>query len=285
MNYRSYVFLSNGSAGASGLLLGLMAAVISFSTLSALGEDQSTSIDYTAYLNQELARLGKMVKKEGLNQEAKDYINKRLENVKLRLKSATEGSPVQVVEFMNTQAVGTRFVYVLDKSSSMSGKRMRAAKEELVRSLSQIRSDNQFYVIFYDTEAYELPGANFLFGTSSNMEICLEWLDSIRPSGKTKPQKALYKALKMKPDAMFLLSDGLFKDDIPPYIRAINDRTPFVVINTISFMSRKGAPVLQRIANENAGQYVVIGQDGVNPVRRWLGRIFRPDKDKDNGIE
>ena len=53
------------------------------------------------------------------------------------------------------EARGTKFVYVFDRSASMSdhgGKPLRAAKAELLASLNNLDEHNQFYIIFYNEE-------------------------------------------------------------------------------------------------------------------------------------
>src|SRR5262245_51423301 len=53
------------------------------------------------------------------------------------------------------EAHGTKFVYVFDRSGSMSeyrGRPLKAAKDELIASLADLDERNQFYVIFYNEE-------------------------------------------------------------------------------------------------------------------------------------
>jgi hypothetical protein len=65
--------------------------------------------------------------------------------------------------------------------------------------------------------------------------------------------------MELKPDVIFVLSDGLFDASIPPLVRALNVRDRPVVVNTIAFMSDKGAVRLKQIAEENHGQYAFVG--------------------------
>src|SRR5436190_256635 len=51
---------------------------------------------------------------------------------------------------------GTKFVYVFDRSGSMSehgGKPLRAAKAELTASLKDLDERHQFYIVFYNEES------------------------------------------------------------------------------------------------------------------------------------
>lgn len=78
----------------------------------------------------------------------------------------------------------------------------------------------------------------------------------------TLPLTAVRFALKMKPDAVFLLSDGEFQDSTDTYLRAANliheddGRVhPKIVVHTICFRSLAGAGMLKLIAAENGGTF------------------------------
>ena len=81
------------------------------------------------------------------------------------------------------------------------------------------------------------------------------WLEKAQTSGGTEPQEAMRIALALKPDVVFLLSDG----DIPPETRAIVTReNKRSVIHTIALGSNKGAVVMKQIAAENKGEFKFI---------------------------
>ena len=64
----------------------------------------------------------------------------------------------------------------------------------------------------------------------------------------------LWVSLGMKPDTIFLLSDGAFPPTAADAVRKHNPGKK-VTVNTISFLNRFGEPLLQQIANENNGTY------------------------------
>jgi len=227
------------------------------SFLSAAGKKEQNK-DYKLYLQRELTRLEKMAAMEGLKAEARKYIEVRIADIKGRMKKASDTVPGQTVEFMNARAFGSRFVYVIDKSGSMSGKRLEFAKNELLNSLSQYSEKTAFFIIFYDTGAYEMPASGLLPATSENLDVCTKWIKGVKAGGKTNPSRAIIRALDLAPDAIFLLSDGLFHDSFPAMIQALNENDKPVVINTIAFMSDEGAEVLTKIAEQNSGQYVFV---------------------------
>ena len=66
--------------------------------------------------------------------------------------------------FFGTTVPGTRFVYVVDASRSMAGNRFRKAKHELVRSVSNLRPDQQLeirVVISYKENILLLPNGPY----------------------------------------------------------------------------------------------------------------------------
>ena len=72
-------------------------------------------------------------------------------------------------------------------------------------------------------------------------------------------------ALRMKPGAIFLMTDGEFEEGpVFGVINALNsDRS--VSINTIAFHSKGGEVALKRIAAENRGDYRYVPPPGMHP--------------------
>ncbi len=149
--------------------------------------------------------------------------------------------------------------YVIDASGSMQGARFRRARQELVKALKEMRPQQHFYIVFYTDQTYPLYWPNSVAelqpATPFNLQKTGFWLEKAQTSGGTKPQEAMRIALALKPDVVFLLSDG----DIPPETRAIvmqeNKRS---AIHTITLGSNKGAVVMKRIAAENKGEFKFI---------------------------
>ena len=119
------------------------------------------------------------------------------------------------------EAEGAKFVYVFDRSASMSiarGKPLAAAKRELIASLTPLERVHQFYLIFYNQETRSFqPGAEagkLIFATDANKTAAERFINGIQPEGATDHYLALSLALKMRPDVIFLLTDGDAKDDL-----------------------------------------------------------------------
>ena len=127
-------------------------------------------------------------------------------------------------EYFGTIAHGNRFVYILDKSTSMnwgrsgeasSDSRFDRARYELLRSIDKLAPYQQFYVILFSNTTRrmfddESPAPVTIPATRRNKERIRKWLEGAGVGGGTDPRQALYVAFSIAPDAIFLLSDGDF---------------------------------------------------------------------------
>ncbi|HUG92365.1 MAG TPA: hypothetical protein VML55_16115, partial [Planctomycetaceae bacterium] len=180
---------------------------------------------------------------------------------------APTGAEGDGAEFFGVRAAGTRFVFIVDCSRSMSGRRWADACAEVVYSVRRLGPEKFFYVIFFDGQAHPMfseghPESGLLAASDENVQRLEQWIARMRVGEDTLPCAAVQLGMHLQPDAMFLLSDGEFSDPTATYLRRNNfvDRggTGYdsgVVVHTIGFHSRKGQALLQRIARENRGKY------------------------------
>lgn len=165
---------------------------------------------------------------------------------------------------------GTKFVYVIDFSSSMIGDRFEAAKTELIRSIEGLTESKKFYVIFYDHLEEPMPGRNVLRSASENTKRrAINWIRSMGTRGGTDPTAAMQHAIQLSPDAIFLLTDGGFDPSVHDAIKAAN-RKKKVAINTIAFHDPSGEAILKQIAKENRGDYRFVPSPSGFP-NQWYG--------------
>ena len=132
-------------------------------------------------------------------------------------------------EYFGTVAEGSRFVYILDMSDSMTGgskriappdSRFARARYELIRSVDRLRDYQTFYVILFSHKTVLMFNETsyqpeFIAATPENKDRLQRWLDRVKIGGHTDLSVALAIALSMEPDAIFLLSDGSFSMEIP----------------------------------------------------------------------
>jgi hypothetical protein len=113
--------------------------------------------------------------------------------------------------FFNIEAQGRTFVYVIDRSSSMGpGGGLRAAREELVRSLAQLPPMARFQVIVYNRHAEPLLPSRpeWLEVTRENLEAVAVRLAELPAEGGTDHLPALRRAFSLCPDVIFFLTDA-----------------------------------------------------------------------------
>jgi hypothetical protein len=105
-------------------------------------------------------------------------------------------------------AKGKRFVYVIDRSSSMSDV-LLSAKSELMASLRRLDESQEFQVIFFNNEPRLLDHRFGMFrGTESDRQFVEDQLGAFSAANGTNRPKALLKALTLAPDVIYFLTDS-----------------------------------------------------------------------------
>ncbi|MCH2135843.1 MAG: hypothetical protein MK101_04575 [Phycisphaerales bacterium] len=128
-------------------------------------------------------------------------------------------------------------------------------KEELARSLRQLPSDANFFVLFF---------------SGGHQALQQDWLSATRASGfatkaagvgiggGTDPRGAFQYALTQlnpKPDAIFFMTDGQIPGDTQSVIARLNAQNPRVRIHTVAFGRDARGAALSQIAASNGGQH------------------------------
>ncbi len=158
--------------------------------------------------------------------------------------------------FFGVDASGDRIVYIVDRSGSMQGSRWQRASYELIRSIEQLQPDQKFFVFLFSDRCHPMPrlaGPNQLVpATSPNIEAAKRWILRQSPAEDTHPLSSVKRALRLNPDTIFLLTDGMFHDKTGPYLvdraemRLSTSHPESVVINTIAFHCDK-VPLLMML--------------------------------------
>ncbi len=180
-------------------------------------------------------------------------------------------------QFFGIKGVGSRFVFIIDCSGSMDEyRRWKRAVRELKRSINNLVEPQQFLVLLYNSQCYTMndrpPG--LVPASAENQRNAIRWLARQEPLGSTYVAQALENAFELKPDAIFLLSDGEFDDlqmvwtVLAHYngvqnggvrhrenYEAIKDVIP---VHTISLGGKGGAWTMQEIAEKNEGTFTII---------------------------
>lgn len=180
-----------------------------------------------------------------------------------------------VTEFCGVAGGGNHFVYLVDSSGSM-GDAFTSARLELIRSIETLRPDQRFYVVFFDAEPDYMrlsdPGTDepqSVSATAENKRRLREWALGIGMNRGRAPYEPLRFALGLRPDVIFLLSDGEFPQSIEELLREENrfdnlfgDSGPRCIVHTIGYHSREGESRMRRIAEQNGGRYRHVPEPG-----------------------
>lgn len=206
------------------------------------------------------------------------------------------------VSFMGNQGKGSRVVFVVDVSGSMSassqadGKtisRFELLKKELSKSLNQLRGGVQYQVIYFSDFAWphdevdtndpaamakyewdirpgqqgvRIPRFRYLAANPANLTKSRKIIDeSINPGG-TNWGAGLLMALagSPKPDLIFFMTDGNRSDALTwvDEVTASNAKGKPATIHTTAMMEPAAAKELDELARRNGGKFTIINADG-----------------------
>ena len=172
-------------------------------------------------------------------------------------------------QFFGTEAMGNRFVFIIDASDSMNEDyRWHQAIRELEKSIGKLGEDQTALVLLYNFQTFPMfdtrpESLKMLPVTEKFKKALSRWLDLQRPTGGTRPAHALSYSLTLDPDAIFLLSDGLLADNsIQLLARENAARDPEngdfskIPIHTVSLgPNEAGAELMKFIADNNDGKF------------------------------
>jgi Mg-chelatase subunit ChlD len=167
----------------------------------------------------------------------------------------SEIPPWRQTSFFGIRAPGRFFIYVIDCSGSMiDDDRLTRATIEVRRSVLALQSPQQFEVIFFNHESIPMPGGPRPRSADSQAKSqLLAWLHLIEPDGGTDPRLALRQALSLRPEAVFLLSDGEFPEGTVAEVARLNTRK--IPIHCVDLAGGLAGDHLKRIAQASGGQY------------------------------
>ncbi|MGD9646507.1 MAG: hypothetical protein AB7U73_12400 [Pirellulales bacterium] len=159
--------------------------------------------------------------------------------------------------FCGLEAKGYRFVFIVDSSGSMQGPRFMAACHELLTSITDLDEHQSFYVIFFNATDYpqawpHVDNEMSPAGLESTERVS-HWMRGVIPNGWTNPDGAIRRGLDLKPDAIFLLTDGEFNQGSA--LSVIRRHKFRAAIHTVAFGSPAGSPMLQEIADRTGGTF------------------------------
>jgi hypothetical protein len=178
------------------------------------------------------------------------------------------------MQFCGVDGGGNHFVYLVDSSGSMRDG-FQSARSELLNSIDQLQPNQRFYVVFFDEEPDymrlsdpDVDEPRSVMATPENKKRLRRWASTVEMNKGKAPYDVLPFALSLRPDVIFLLSDGEFPDAIAKILREQNrnenlfgDSGPISIVHTIRYhgiegeTGKKAEATMVQIAQENGGQY------------------------------
>lgn len=178
------------------------------------------------------------------------------------------GKGVQTGVF-GVNGTGSTFVYVFDRSGSMEGRPLAAAKKELIASLEHLGTGHQFQIIFYNQaptifSSRGSPSASLVFADKPNKLAAADFTRGIVSAGATRHMEALSVALGLKPDVIFFLTDAEDPKLSETELNQIRRMNRGASINCVEFGSgpaQGGDNFLRKLARQNDGEHVYVNVD------------------------
>lgn len=173
------------------------------------------------------------------------------------------GAGQTTIELFGVSGSGSTFVYVFDRSQSMTGSALRRAKSELISSLRSLTANQQFQIIFYNDEArpFSVGGSpvGLFLGEPATIQRAIKYVQSVSAVGSTDHAPALRMALRLAPDVIFFLTDARIQTMSQAQLNDITRRASGAgtIIHAIQFGSgpQPADPFITELARRNNGDY------------------------------
>lgn len=177
-------------------------------------------------------------------------------------------------------------VFVVDRSGSMSGKKIEQARESLKFVLNNLNEGDLFNIVAYDSKVESYREELQKFDERARKDA-LAFVDEIYSGGSTNIDGALSVALgmlqdKQMPSYVIFMTDGRptagEKNEMKIAANATKANAVRARILNLGVGFDVNSRLLDRLANQNAGisQYVQPNEDLEEHVSRLYGRISRP---------
>ncbi|MHC4106559.1 MAG: vWA domain-containing protein [Planctomycetota bacterium] len=168
--------------------------------------------------------------------------------------------------FFGISSRGTRFAYIVDRSTSMLKERkLGAAMRQLSRSIESLPDYAYFYVVLFSSDITLPPMQHGWTRARPNIvSHLILWLNQVEARGATMPARAFLQvfSLDARPDVVFFLTDGEISNFTAADVAALNSRGKRAVINTIAFGDPASQDLLREIADQSGGVYRYVPSEG-----------------------
>lgn len=159
---------------------------------------------------------------------------------------------------------GARVVFIIDNSGSMAGPRIVHAKKELTQAIAKMPAETEFNIVVFNAKVWTYSPKP-LPATEDAKRRAAAFVANLTAAGSTSTYDALETALALKPDVIFLLTDGEPTSGQiirPPAIAAAiyqQNRLQSTAIHTIGIAPGPDISLfsqfLRALAEQNHGQF------------------------------
>ena len=132
-------------------------------------------------------------------------------------------------ELSKSQQIPRDFVYVIDTSGSMRGKRLDQAKNALKYCLKNLEAQDRFALINFASTVHKQTEA-LQTASTQNIEMGRRWVDDLEATGGTAIDDALKAALAMRTNDMGRMSTIVFFTDGQP---TFGERNPDTILKNV----------------------------------------------------
>jgi Ca-activated chloride channel family protein len=179
------------------------------------------------------------------------------------------GPTAQLSLFGSGNAEGRSFVFVIDHSNSMGGDGLgaiQAAARELAVHINQLTDQQTFQVVVYNQTVAYFTDRELIPANAENKRKLVRFIANLAAYGQTEHNRGLLAALRLKPEVIFLLTDGGDPPLDSGQLRTIREQAAASsAIHCLHFGRGRQSDsknFLARLAAENRGSYVYIDMNG-----------------------
>jgi hypothetical protein len=178
-------------------------------------------------------------------------------------------SAAPAVHFMGVETQATTVAFVCD-GSRWTRKTFDDLADQLEATVEAMTPEQQFAVIFFaDDKTFGVEDGRALQANAENKRKLHDWLRNVRLENNPTPIVGLTRAFEVKPEAVFFVSSGEFRDydNIADHVAKLNgDRKTH--LHTIPYFesekqdtSRAFVRFMKKLAEDNAGTSKVVYAD------------------------
>lgn len=177
------------------------------------------------------------------------------------------GPETQLSVFGGAPARGRSFIFVIDRSKSMGGSglgALAAARRELNGALEHLQASHELEIVAYHQGLVFLGGRRLLPATADNLRRVDTFFAGLAAFGGTNHYSALFAALDLRPDVVYLLTDGGDPYLSPGQLAEARQtaRRQGTTIHTVQFgfgpLQEEDRGFMKKLALDNGGSFTYV---------------------------